>query len=147
MRYSFPEVHRIGGHVLRRAIAAGTLSRNQMFISVPDDFDWAGHEPKPISAIPIARQVRVKPAILPKPASAMGQICRKLLGDRVHDFLQPFVRRIDRKWGTKLSGCRACSRRRQKLNRLHLWLLSFCHRSASFLQRRCAHLAARLRRP
>ena len=39
-------------------------------------------------------------------------------GDRVHDFLQPSVRRFDRMFGTHLATCSGCARRRRKLNNL-----------------------------
>jgi hypothetical protein len=39
-------------------------------------------------------------------------------GDRVHDFLKPFVRYLDRVFGTRLGKCQACASRRAMLNQL-----------------------------
>jgi len=53
-------------------------------------------------------------------------------GDRLHDFLKPIAKWIDRKFGTRLATCSACNRRREGLNRwdakFHRWLNSLTTR-------------------
>lgn len=60
MRYHFPELHDRGGEFLQRIIAAGHLTRNQMFIDLPDDFDWRGEIIKAHGKSPALPPIRVR---------------------------------------------------------------------------------------
>lgn len=60
MRYHFPELHARGGELLARVIAAGRLTRNQMFIDLPDDFDWRGETIKAHGKSPALTPIRVR---------------------------------------------------------------------------------------
>lgn len=75
MKHSFPELHQKHPHLAARMVHEGKLSPNQMWIELPEDFNFAGeplhHPPRPrtIEATPSPKPIAKKPKI-PEPTLA-----------------------------------------------------------------------------
>ena len=94
MIYNYPKLRESHPQIIAAALRAGRLTLTQMYIELPDDFDF-GAEEKPVPVPP-----------------GLGDTFSKYIA-------QPIAKTIDLVTGTNIVNCGGCEERKLRMNEHH----------------------------